>query len=444
MYIKMASNFTFLERSLDTQDLYDTAKDAEDLYHLGKFANEYESIRKVAENVARTILDFDYISMDERSTFNDCLREIKHRQLVSSDLIDIFYNLKNVGNSAAHTLHKYTKSEGLQGLKQLYILLAWFTNTYTDEHVSAESFIEPKGNSLYQTTDSRKVIYVQTADNKDGNWPAYIGLEKIGDATTDDLETDNTPNSEDLRKVAERRIKQYMETAGVPHKLQWAELAYRKTDHTWFRDYDVHDVLDRSHIKKTEVTEGNEWYQTDVETAKKAIKAVKEGKRSLDNLDTKPSPIKIKLRPEQQDAVNKTEKAFTSYDKMLWNAKMRFGKTLSALQLIKDEKYQHVLIMTHRPVVDQGWFEDFKKIGMPEAGYLYGSKKDGEDFDYLSKSGKPFVYFASLQDLRGSKLAGGSAGDKNEALFNTKWDLVIVDEAHEGTQTEECDWFSSW
>lgn len=436
MYIKMASNFTFLERSLDTQDLYDTAKDAEDLYRLGKFANEYESIRKVAENVARTILDFDYISMDERSTFNDCLREIKHRQLVSSDLIDIFYNLKNVGNSAAHTLHKYTKSEGLQGLKQLYILLAWFTNTYTDEHVSAESFIEPKGNSLYQTTDSRKVIYVQTADNKDGNWPAYIGLEKIGDATTDDLETDNTPNSEDLRKVAERRIKQYMETAGVPHKLQWAELAYRKTDHTWFRDYDVHDVLDRSHIKKTEVTEGNEWYQTDVETAKKAIKAVKEGKRSLDNLDTKPSPIKIKLRPEQQDAVNKTEKAFTSYDKMLWNAKMRFGKTLSALQLIKDEKYQHVLIMTHRPVVDQGWFEDFKKIGMPEAGYLYGSKKDGEDFDYLSKSGKPFVYFASLQDLRGSKLSGGSAGDKNEALFNTKWDLVIVDEAHEGTQTE--------
>lgn len=432
----MASNFTFLERSLDTQDLYDTAKDAEDLYRLGKFANEYESIRKVAENVARIILDFNYISMDERSTFNDCLREIKHRQLVSSDLLDIFYNLKNVGNSAAHTLHKYTKSEGLQGLRQLYILLAWFANTYTDEHVSVESFIEPKENSLYQTTNSRKVIYVQTADNKDGNWPAYIGLEKIGDATTDDLETDNTPNSKDLRKVAENRINQYMKTAGVPHKLQWAELAYRKTDHTWFRDYDVHDVLDRSNIEKTEVTEGNEWYKTDVETAKRAIKAVKEGRKSLDNLNSSLSPIKITLRPEQQDAVDKTKKAFKSYDKMLWNAKMRFGKTLSALQLVKDEEYQHVLIMTHRPVVDQGWFEDFKKICMPEDGYLYGSKKDGEDFDYLTKSGKPFVYFASLQDLRGSKLAGGSAGDKNEALFNTKWDLVIVDEAHEGTQTE--------
>lgn len=433
----MKSNFTFLEDNFETQDLYDTAKDAEDLYTFGKFANEYESIRKIAENVSRMLLDLNYISMSERSTFNDCLREIKHHQLADANIVDIFYRLKNTGNSAAHTLHKYSKQEGLNGLKDMYTLLVWFVNQYTDDQLSFEDFTEPRGISdLYKTADSRKVIYVQTADNRNGKWPAYIGLEKIGDATTDDLETDNTPNSDDLRKVAERRIKQYMETAGVPHKLQWAELAYRKTDHTWFRDYDVHDVLDRSHVKKTEVTEGNEWYQTDVETAKRAIQAVKEGKRSLENLDTKPAPVKIVLRPEQNAAVKKTEKAFKSYDKMLWNAKMRFGKTLSALQLVKDEKYQHVLIMTHRPVVDEGWFEDFKKIGMPNAGYLYGSKKDGEDFDYLAKSNQPFVYFASLQDLRGSERAGGSAGDKNEAIFNTNWDLVIVDEAHEGTQTE--------
>lgn len=433
----MKSNFTFLEDNFETQDLYDTAKDAEDLYTFGKFANEYESIRKIAENVARMLLDLNYISMSERSTFNDCLREIKHHQLADANIVDIFYRLKNTGNSAAHTLHKYSKQEGLNGLKDMYTLLVWFVNQYTDDQLSFEDFTEPRGISdLYKTADSRKVIYVQTADNGNGKWPAYIGLEKIGDATTDDLETDNTPNSDDLRKVAERRIKQYMETAGVPHKLQWAELAYRKTDHTWFRDYDVHDVLDRSHVKKTEVTEGNEWYQTDVETAKRAIQAVKEGKRSLENLDTKPAPVKIVLRPEQNAAVKKTEKAFKSYDKMLWNAKMRFGKTLSALQLVKDQKYQHVLIMTHRPVVDEGWFEDFKKIGMPNAGYLYGSKKDGEDFDYLAKSNQPFVYFASLQDLRGSERAGGSAGDKNEAIFNTNWDLVIVDEAHEGTQTE--------
>lgn len=432
----MTSNFAFLEKEFETRDLYDTAKDAEDLYAIGKFANEYESIRKIAENVARMILDLNYVSLKERSTFSDCLREIKYRHLVPQNILDIFYQLKSIGNSAAHSLHKYTKSEGLKGLQQIYTLLVWFSKTYTAEELDFNGFVEPQNNSLYKTTDSRKVIYVQTADNKDGNWPAYVGLEKIGDATIDDLETDNTPNSNDLRKVAENRINQYMKTAGVPHKLQWAELAYRKSDHTWFRDYDVHDVLERSHVKKTEITEGNEWYQTDVETAKKAIKAVKEGKKSLDDLNNEGSQIKIILRPEQKEAVKKTENTFKKHNKMLWNAKMRFGKTLSALQLVKNEKYQHVLIMTHRPVVDEGWFEDFNKIGMPSAGYLYGSKKAGEDFDYLTKSDRPFVYFASLQDLRGSKVVGGSAGDKNEAIFKTKWDLVIIDEAHEGTQTE--------
>ena len=122
---------------------------------------------------------------------------------------------------------------------------------------------------------------------------------------------------------------------------------------------------------------------------------------------------------------------------MLWNAKMRFGKTLTALELIKEEKYKKVLIMTHRPVVDEGWFDDFKKIKMPDAGYAYGSKKLGHDsITELEHSNKPYVYFASIQDLGGSEAVGGKISDKNRELFAINWDLVIVDEAHEGTQTE--------
>ncbi|MGY0336577.1 DEAD/DEAH box helicase family protein [Limosilactobacillus fermentum] len=98
--------------------------------------------------------------------------------------------------------------------------------------------------------------------------------------------------------------------------------------------------------------------------------AVKEGQRSI-NVTTEEAEepqSKIDLRPEQKEAVKKTKKAFKKYDKMLWNAKMRFGKTLSALQLVKEKGYQHVLIMTHRPVVDEGWYEDFRKLGMPKEG----------------------------------------------------------------------------
>ena len=429
----MKSNFQFLVNEPDTQILFDTAKDAEDLYAMGKFSNELESLRKIAENVARQLLDLNFVSMGDRSTFNDCLREIDKHGLAPREVLQDLYELKGSGNSAAHTLHKYSKSEALTALRKMYDVLVWFGGLYMDEKPESE-FFEPK-DGLFKTTADRKVIYVQTADNQNGLWPAYKDLEKIGDATIDSYEMDNRPNSDDLRAVAEKRINQYMKTAGVPHKLQWAELAYRKQDGTWFRDYDVQDVLERSGVRKTEVTEGNEWFKTDVETAKKAIQAVKEGRRSI-TVSLKLKNGIIKLRPEQKEAIKKTKQAFKRHDKMLWNAKMRFGKTLTALQLVKEEKYQHVLIMTHRPVVDEGWFEDFNKIGMPDVGYLYGSKNTGEDINNLLKSGKPYVYFASLQDLRGSEEVGGKQGDKNHEIFGNEWDLVIIDEAHEGTQTD--------
>ena len=54
------------------------------------------------------------------------------------------------------------------------------------------------------------------------------------------------------------------------------------------------------------------------------------------------------------------------------------------------------------------------------------------------------MYFASLQDLRGSKrvVADDSSGsrrtegfEKNDEIFDTTWDMLIIDEAHEGTQS---------
>ena len=125
---------------------------------------------------------------------------------------------------------------------------------------------------------------------------------------------------------------------------------------------------------------------------------------------------------------------------MLWNAKMRFGKTLSALQVVKELDFTRTLILTHRPVVDAGWFEDFGKIFTEkDTPYRYGSKTNGDTYATLEKNCKStntkYVYFASMQDLRGSSQVGGNF-DKNDELFCAHWDLIIVDEAHEGTQTE--------
>ena len=183
----------------------------------------------------------------------------------------------------------------------------------------------------------------------------------------------------------------------------------------------------------------------------------------------------IVFRPEQEEAItlaleqfcsssgrgaNKVYTPLSTYKQFLWNAKMRFGKTLCALELARRMGVQRTLIVTHRPVVDEGWHEDFDKI-FHDTKYRYATRTDDEqkgDFYALNRramDGKGgFVFFVSMQFLRLSELLNDKTqakhnikdvGDDYEAtnenehlkaeILKTDWDFVVVDEAHEGTRT---------
>ena len=285
-----------------------------------------------------------------------------------------------------------------------------------------------------------KLIYVFRINDD-----AHRGCLKVGEATCDN---DNVfglaPNSKALNESAKKRINQYTQTAGIAYDLLYTELTIynSKKGLCSFNDKEVHSVLERSGIRKkifdTE-NKANEWFITDLETVKQAITAVKEGRESLSSAEISHDRTPIVFRPEQREAIEKTKRQFRKGNQMLWNAKMRFGKTLSALQVVKDMDFGRTLILTHRPVVDSGWFEDFGKIFYDRTDFAYGSKNNGDSHTFLetrAKQGKcKYVYFASMQDLRGSELVGGNF-DKNDEVFSTPWDFIIVDEAHEGTQTE--------
>ena len=274
---------------------------------------------------------------------------------------------------------------------------------------------------------------------------AHSDCVKIGEATFEDGNITLPPNSSALNKAAKARIDQYTKTAGINYELLHTEIAIFVRDGKLgaVNDKEVHDVLLRSGVKRKQfphVNGANEWFVCDLETAKKAIAAVKEGRKALHGHEISVCQSPIIFRPEQREAIDKTLKQFQNGNQMLWNAKMRFGKTLSALQVVKEYgNFRRVLILTHRPVVDKGWFEDFGKIFYDTDEYAYGSKSNGDSFRSLERRARRgecrYVYFASMQDLRGSELVGGNF-DKNNDIFSTPWDLIIVDEAHEGTQTE--------
>lgn len=272
---------------------------------------------------------------------------------------------------------------------------------------------------------------------------------KIGEATFSGSDINLSPNCAELNRAAKARIDQYTKTAGIHYVLLHTETAIFLRDGKigCINDKEVHEVLLRSGIKRKvfpHVEGANEWFVTDVETAKKAIAAAKQGQKALKTSDIHNEYEPIDFRPEQKDAIARTLDRFKKGKNMLWNAKMRFGKTLSALEVVrqrnlKNGDFHRVLILTHRPVVNASWFEDFGKIFYDTPSMHYGSKNRGNSFAALEAMAKrndgDYVYFASIQDLRGSEKVGGKF-DKNDEIFSAPWDLVIVDEAHEGTKTE--------
>ncbi|MDO4521511.1 MAG: hypothetical protein Q4B57_00025 [Eubacteriales bacterium] len=189
-----------------------------------------------------------------------------------------------------------------------------------------------------------------------------------------------------------------------------------------FGDSDAHDVLARSGYlckKFPDSDWDSEWYQVNLETAVNAIHAFKEGRRDLTTAEKVSKPtgtardIKrgITLRDEQKDAVETTMRTFRTGDRMLWDCKMRFGKTVSAYELIKQAGFQKTIVVTHRPVVEDGWQKDHDLIFGADSLHMFVTKKiTGSNYEFdnaidaennrilenYAKRGTPFVYFASM------------------------------------------------
>lgn len=176
----------------------------------------------------------------------------------------------------------------------------------------------------------------------------------------------------------------------------------------------------------------------------------------------------IELRDEQKEAVKAAKSYFEkskSNQRFLWNAKMRFGKTFCAMELAiemgesevdpkgkKDSKpINRVLIITHRPVVQDGFAKDLKKLqeslkakGQLKREWKFGTKWDDDDhanLKDLEKSLKnenhPYAFFASMQYLvRSTEVGGDNDEQLKKDILNMDWDLVVIDEAHEGIIAE--------
>mgnify|MGYP003996728685 CR=1 FL=1 len=247
--------------------------------------------------------------------------------------------------------------------------------------------------------------------------PQYKGLLKVGFTTID---------------VKTRVSQQYptVRPGVLPYKILLEEPAMRK-DGSTFADHDVHRYLRKLGIKNPD----GEWFKCSVKDVKAAVLAVKRGELNEEN-----RVLDFKMRPEQEEAVNKTITYFKSYKKenpqktphFLWNAKMRFGKTFATYKLAKKMGWSRILVLTFKPAVHSAWEQDLKShIDFQGWQFISRSSSIYDDID----NSKPFVCFASFQDFLGRNKAGGIKL-KNEWAHSINWDCIIFDEYHYGAWRE--------
>ena len=216
---------------------------------------------------------------------------------------------------------------------------------------------------------------------------------------------------------------------GQSWKVELVRPAMRN-DGTTFDDHAVHEVLRNSNIRQLK----GEWYQCKPVQVERAILAVKRGADTILRRDRS-----FPMRREQEEAVRKTSEYFFRFysdphnngltPHFLWNAKMRFGKTFTTYQLALRMHWRRVLVLTFKPAVLSAWKEDLL-THTDFAGWQFCEKKDDRSFSRVDER-KPFICFASFQDVLGKNENGGIKAT-NEWLQDVDWDCIVLDEYHFG------------
>jgi hypothetical protein len=222
-----------------------------------------------------------------------------------------------------------------------------------------------------------------------------------------------------------------VKTAAIKnYKIELDELAERD-DGTIFTDHHVRAALARKGFENTEL----EWVRCTVRDVKTVLTELRTGQKFTGtHHETFP------MRREQTDAVNKTLDYYHSIwsenknasPRLLWNAKMRFGKTFTTYQLAKKLDAKRVLVVTFKPAVEDAWQTDLE-THVDFHGWQYLSRLSGSDPTQIDRK-NPTVYFGSFQDLLGRD--AGNIKLKNEWLHEINWDLVVFDEYHFGAWRE--------
>jgi type II restriction enzyme len=268
--------------------------------------------------------------------------------------------------------------------------------------------------------------------------PKYGGWEKIGYTE---------------QETADARIAQQASQMSITKEKVWSRRAVFTSEAGGrFTDTQFHDYLKQQGVERELKPKRTEWHNL-APAPKSSLDYFNEF--AGQDFQTPPSlgaEDDYELRPSQRAAVDQAVAAFEAgRDEVLWNAKPRFGKTLATFDLMRTLDFRSVLIVTNRPAVANSWLDDFTRFIGHQTTFHFVSESPSlasrapmtreqwrnYTFNHIDDDLR-FVEFLSLQDLKGARYFGGPY-DKLKHIAELSWDLLVIDEAHEGVDTAKTD-----
>jgi type II restriction enzyme len=268
--------------------------------------------------------------------------------------------------------------------------------------------------------------------------PKYDGWEKIGYTE---------------QESADARIAQQASQLSVEKKKRWSRRALFTSEAGGrFTDRDFFAYLHQQGVERETTPKRTEWHHFEIAPTTSLEYFNDFAGQDFADLQHGGEEDDYVLRPEQQAAVDQAVAAFKAGKaEVLWNAKPRFGKTLTTYDLMRSLDVRRVLIVTNRPAIANSWFDDFTRFIGHQTTYRFVSespslagrspmtREQWRTFSLNHQDEDPrIVEFLSLQDLKGSQYFGGSY-DKLKHIAEFDWDLLVIDEAHEGIDTTKTD-----
>lgn len=284
-----------------------------------------------------------------------------------------------------------------------------------------------RDNTIIKTT---KLVYPQIYAYTLLDFPIREGWIKIGYTEREDVDVR-------IREQTNNEIHHF-----TYNKL-WSGPAQFRDPEEWFKDYDFHAYLRK--YKNVKQDPKSEWFyyndhpeQSKIDYEDFCGRVLSQGIAEQD----------YQLRQEQEQAVLQTLAYAKAHPngQFLWNAKPRFGKTLSTYDLARRLDADKVLILTHRPSIANSWFDDFERFIAWQTDYAFVSTTETlrdrpvmsrkQFLQQMRRQGKQrMIAFISLQDLKGA-ISFGGAHNKLSWVKELCWDLLVIDESHEGVDTD--------